>query len=187
MAIIEHPYYGSFGYHVSNFFSVSSRFGKPQDFKELVDEAHRLDIKVIIDLVHAHAAKNKFEGINYWDGTEYQYFHSGDQGTHSQWDSRLFNYSKYEVQRFLLSNIKFWLAEYNADGYRFDGVTSILYKHHGVGYGFTGQYHEYFNDYLDKDAIVYLMMANLLAKSVDENVILIAEDVSGFPGLCRTL
>lgn len=187
MAIAEHPYYGSFGYHVSNFFSVSSRFGKPNEFKELVDEAHRRGIKIIIDLVHAHAAKNVQEGINLWDGTDYQYFHGGEAGTHSQWDSRLFNYSKYEVQRFLLSNIRYWLEEFNTDGFRFDGVTSILYKHHGVNYGFTGNYHEYFNEFLDQDAVVYLMVANLLAKTIDSNAILIAEDVSGFPGLCRAI
>ena len=138
MAILEHPYYGSFGYHVSSFFSVSSRFGKPNEFKELIDEAHKRNIKVVIDIVHAHATKNINEGINLWDGTDYQYFHSGEKGHHSQWDSKIFDYSKYEVLRFLLSNIKFWLTEYNADGFRFDGVTSMLYKHHGINYGFIG-------------------------------------------------
>lgn len=141
MAILEHPYYGSFGYHVTNFFAVSSRFGNPREFKELVDAAHEMGIKVIIDLVHAHAAKNIDEGLNYWDGTDYQYFHSGEKGIHSQWDSRIFDFSKYEVLRFLLSNIRFWIEEFNTDGFRFDAVTSMLYKHHGINYGFTGQYH----------------------------------------------
>ena len=140
MGVMEHPYYGSFGYHVSNFFSVSSRFGKPHEFKEMVDEAHRHGIKVIIDIVHSHAAKNVNEGINMWDGTDYQYFHGDGKGNHPLWDSRVFDYSKYEVMRFLLSNVRFWLEEYNADGYRFDGVTSMLYTHHGAGYGFTGNY-----------------------------------------------
>ncbi len=124
---------------------MSSRFGPPQDLKELIDEAHRYDIKIIIDLVHSHAAKNVLEGINMWDGTDYQYFHGDNKGNHPMWDSRVFDYSKYEVIRFLLSNVRFWLEEYNADGYRFDGVTSMLYTHHGSGYGFTGNYQEYFN------------------------------------------
>ena len=152
-----------------------------------MDEAHRLNIKVVIDLVHAHAAKNINEGINYWDGTDYQYFHSGEEGLHSQWDSRIFDFSKYEVLRFLLSNIAYWLTEYNTDGFRFDGVTSILYKHHGINFGFTGHYDEYFNqNNLNFDAVAYLMVANLLAKNIYSDVILIAEDVSGFPGLCRS-
>jgi 1,4-alpha-glucan branching enzyme len=79
---MEHPYYGSFGYHVSNFFALSSRCGNPRDFKELVDYAHLKGIKVVIDLVHAHAATNTLEGINLWDGTDYQYFHSLPKGLH---------------------------------------------------------------------------------------------------------
>jgi 1,4-alpha-glucan branching enzyme len=187
MGIIEHPYYGSFGYHCSNFFSVSSRFGTPCEFKQLVDEAHGMGIKIIIDLVHSHAAKNVLEGINLWDGTDYQYFHGGEKGNHPMWDSRVFDYSKYEVLRFLLSNIRFWIEEYSADGYRFDGVTSMLYEHHGKGYGFTGNYNEYFNSQLDIDALAYLTIANQLAKTIYPQVILVGEDVSGFPGLCRPI
>lgn len=187
MGVIEHPYYGSFGYHCSNFFSVSSRFGSPADFKELVDDAHGMGIKVIIDLVHSHAAKNVNEGINMWDGTDYQYFHGGDKGNHPLWDSRVFDYSKYEVLRFLLSNIRYWLEEYQTDGFRFDGVTSMLYHHHGKGVGFTGGYHEYFNENLDLDALAYLTMANMIAYEVNDKSILIGEDVSGFPGLCRPI
>jgi 1,4-alpha-glucan branching enzyme len=187
MGVMEHPYYGSFGYHVSNFFSVSSRFGTPDEFKEMIDEAHKHNIKVIVDIVHSHAAKNALEGINLWDGTDYQYFHGGNKGLHPLWDSRVFDYSKYEVIRFLLSNIRFWLEEYNVDGFRFDGVTSMIYTHHGAGYGFTGNYKEYFNEFLDHDALVYCMLANTLAKELYPEVILIAEDVSGFPALCRTI
>ena len=122
-----------------------------------------------------------------WDGTDYQYFHTYPQGYHSLWDSRTFDYSKYEVQRFLLSNIKYWMQEFQVDGYRFDGITSMIYKHHGIGYGFTGNYNEYFNDNLDKDAIAYLMLANTLIKEINPKAISIAEDVSGIPGLCRSI
>lgn len=133
-----------------------------------------MGIKVVIDLVHSHAAKNVLEGINMWDGTDYQYFHGGEKGNHPLWDSRVFDYSKYEVLRFLLSNIRFWLEEYHCDGFRFDGVTSMLYQHHGAGFGFTGDYNEYFNGQLDLDALSYLSMANSLAKTIDPNVILVA-------------
>ena len=141
----------------------------------------------MIDLVHAHAVKNIGEGLNMWDGTDYHYFHAYPQGYHSQWDSRIFDYSKYEVQRFLLSNIRYWMEEFRVDGYRLDGVTSMIYKHHGINYGFTGNYQEYFNENLDKDALVYLMLVSTVMKSLNPKSILIGEDVSGFPGLCRPI
>ncbi|CAD8081375.1 unnamed protein product [Paramecium primaurelia] len=187
MAIQEHAYYGSFGYHVTNFFAVSSRFGSPDDLKELIDTAHSHGITVLMDLVHSHASSNVLDGINEWDGTEYQYFHAGGKGKHELWDSKLFDYSKWEVIRFLLSNLSWWMNEYQFDGFRFDGVTSMLYVHHGNGYGFTGGYHEYFNELADIDSLVYLMLANDLIHEIHPNSITIAEDVSGYPTLCRNI
>jgi len=184
MAIQEHPYYGSFGYHVSNFFAVSSRFGTPEDFKALVDDAHALGLRVLLDLVHSHSVKNTVEGLNLLDGTDYQYFHAGGKGQHPAWDSMLFDYSKWEVLRFLLSNVRFWLEEYNLDGFRFDGVTSMLYHHHGLGHGFSS-YDDYFGPAVDDDAVTYLQLANQLAYAVRPGVITIAEDVSGMAGLAR--
>ena len=184
MAIQEHPYYGSFGYHVSNFFAPSSRFGTPDDLRELIDTAHGMGLQVLLDLVHSHAVKNTAEGLNYFDGTDYQYFHAGLRGQHRQWDSLCFDYSKYEVQRFLLSNCRYWLEEFHFDGFRFDGVTSMMYLDHGMGYGFSS-YDDYFSDNVDKDAITYLQLANDLIHRVDENAITIAEDVSGMVGLAR--
>src|SRR5205085_3383435 len=137
MAIQEHPYYGSFGYHVSNFFAPSSRFGTPDDLKELIDTAHGLGLQVIMDMVHSHAVKNLNEGLNRFDGTDHQYFHAPPRGEHVAWDSMVFDYSKYEVQRFLLSNVRYWLEEFNFDGFRFDGVTSMLYLDHGLGKRFA--------------------------------------------------
>ncbi|CCH46290.1 1,4-alpha-glucan branching enzyme [Wickerhamomyces ciferrii] len=191
MAIMEHAYYASFGYQVTNFFAISSRFGTPEDLKELIDTAHGLGIVVLLDVVHSHASKNVDDGLNNFDGTEYQYFHSGGKGSHPLWDSRLFNYGKYEVLRFLLSNLKFYLDVYKFDGFRFDGVTSMLYLHHGVGAGgaFSGDYNEYLheNSAVDYEAITYLMLANdlinLVAKEEGTNFISIAEDVSGMPTL----
>jgi len=182
MAIMEHPYYGSFGYHVSSFFAVSSRFGTPEEFKELVDEAHRLGLRVVIDLIHSHAVRNEMEGLGRFDGTMYQYFHDGGRGIHSGWDSYCFNYAKPEVLHFLLSNCRFWLDEYHIDGFRFDGVTSMLYLHHGLSHAFT-TYDDYFNPQVDEDALTYLTLANKVIHAVRPDAVTIAEDVSGMPGL----
>ena len=184
MAVMEHPYYGSFGYHVSNFYAVSSRFGTPDDLKALVDAAHARGLRVIMDLVHSHAVKNTHEGLNMFDGTEYQYFHAGPRGQHLAWDSLCFDYSKYEVLRFLLSNVRFWLEEYNFDGFRFDGVTSMMYLNHGLGTDFKG-YDDYFSTNIDADAVAYLQLANEVAHAVKPDAVTVAEDVSGMVGIAR--
>jgi 1,4-alpha-glucan branching enzyme len=184
MAIQEHPYYGSFGYHVSNFFAVSSRFGTPEELKELIDTAHGLGVRVLLDMVHSHAVKNTQEGLNLFDGTDYQYFHAGPRGLHAAWDSLLFDYSKYEVQRLLLSNVRYWLEEFHFDGMRFDGVTSMVYLDHGLQKEF-GKYDDYFSSNVDRDALVYLQLANALAHAVKPSAITVAEDVSGMVGMAR--
>ena len=186
MAVMEHPYYASFGYHVSNFFAVSSRFGTPEELKALIDTAHGMGLLVIMDLVHSHAVKNLNEGLNRFDSTEHQYFHKGAKGDHVAWDSRCFDYSKYEVQRFLLSNIRYWLETYQFDGFRFDGVTSMLYSDHGLEREFTG-YDDYFDTDVELDAIAYLMLANEVVHAVNPAAISIAEDMSGMPGLARPI
>ena len=183
MAIMEHPYYGSFGYHVSNFFCPSSRFGTPEDLKYLVNKAHRLNITVIMDVVHSHAVKNMAEGLNEFDGSDHQYFHPGSRGYHEGWDSKLFDYGKTEVLQFLLSNIRFWLKEFHFDGFRFDGVGSMLYFHHGSTT--FDSYEKYFKEGVDWDAVTYLQLANEVIHQFKQNSISIAEDVSGMPGLCR--
>lgn len=186
MAIMEHPYYGSFGYQVSNFFAASSRFGTPEELKALIDAAHGMGLVVIMDLVHSHAVNNEVEGLSRFDGTLYQYFHEGERGRHLAWDSRCFDYGKPEVLHFLLSNCRFWLDEYHFDGFRFDGITSMLYRHHGLGTSFSS-YDDYFDESVDEEAIAYLTLANALVHSVRSNVITIAEDVSGMPGLAAPL
>ncbi len=182
MAIAEHPYYGSFGYHVSNFFAPSSRFGTPEELKELVDEAHKNGLAVIMDIVHSHAVKNEVEGLGNFAGDPCQYFNQGQRREHPAWDSLCFDYGKNEVLHFLLSNCKYWLEEFHFDGYRFDGVTSMLYYSHGLGEAFGG-YGDYFNGHQDDEAIAYLTLANLLIHEVNPNAITIAEEVSGMPGL----
>lgn len=182
MALQEHPYYGSFGYHVSNFFAASSRFGTPDELKMLVDEAHSMGIAVIMDLVHSHAAKNELEGLGNIAGDPNQYFYPGGRREHPAWDSLLFDYGKNEVLHFLLSNCKFWLEEYQLDGFRFDGVTSMLYYSHGLGEAFMN-YGDYYNGHQDDNAICYLTLANSLIHEVNPHAITIAEEVSGMPGL----
>ncbi len=182
MAIQEHPYYGSFGYHVSSFFAVSSRFGTPEELKTLIDAAHELGIAVIMDLVHSHAVKNEVEGLGNFAGDPNQYFYPSPRREHQQWDSLCFDYGKNEVIHFLLSNCKYWIEEFKFDGFRFDGVTSMLYYSHGLGESFT-DYEGYYNGRQDDNAITYLTLANTLIHEVNENAISIAEEVSGMPGL----
>ncbi len=182
MAVMEHPYYASFGYHVGSFFAASSRFGTPEELMALVDDAHALGLAVIMDVVHSHAVRNERDGLSLFDGTPDLYFHGGDRGWHSAWDSRCFNYGKDETLHFLLSNLHYWLDEFHFDGFRFDGVTSMLYHHHGLGVAFT-DYSMYFGDQVDEDAWVYLNLANRLIREVHPGAITIAEDVSGMPGV----
>ena len=186
MAIMEHPYYGSFGYHISNFFAPTSRFGTPEELKSLVNKAHELGIAVVMDIVHSHAIKNTNEGLNEFDGSDHQYFHPGAKGYHEGWDSKVFDYAKWEVKQFLLSNIRYWLEEFHFDGFRFDGVTSIMYQHHGLFMDFDNV-DLYFNSQVDEDAIVYLQLANKLIHDLKPDSLSIAEDVSGMPGLSRKI
>ncbi|GAA0879040.1 alpha-amylase family glycosyl hydrolase [Algoriphagus jejuensis] len=183
MAVMEHPYYGSFGYHVSNYFAPTSRFGTPEELKSLVNAAHGMGIAVIMDIVHSHAVKNVNEGLNEFDGSEHQYFHPGDRGYHEGWDSKLFDYGKWEVQQFLLSNIRYWMEEFHFDGFRFDGATSMLYHHHG--HTDFGSADKYFDEGVDDDALLYFQLANTLIHQFNGEAISIAEEVSGMPGLCR--
>ena len=183
MAIIQHPYYASFGYQVTNLFAASSWFGRPNDLKALVNAAHEMGISVLLDVVHSHASKNTREGINEFDGTAYQFFHEGGKGDHSAWGTKCFNYGKNEVIHFLLSNLKYWMDEYHFDGFRFDGVTSMLYLDHGLGTAFTGP-EQYFSMNTDTEAVTYLQLANEMVRQVNPNAITIAEDTSAIPGLC---
>lgn len=182
MALQEHPYYGSFGYQVSNFYALSSRFGTPEEFKHLVDDAHSRGIAVVMDIVHSHSVDNEAEGLSRFDGKEDLYFYRGPQGRHPAWGSRCFDYGKDETKYFLLSNCKFWMQEYHLDGFRFDGVTSMLYWDHGLGKDFCG-YDNYFNSGVDENAVTYLALAALLVKEINPDAITIAEDMSGMAGL----
>ena len=184
MAVMEHPFYGSFGYQVSNFFAASSRFGTPDDLKYLVNKAHEMGIRVLLDVVHSHAVGNTLEGINLFDGTAWQFFHDGAEGDHPAWGTKCFNYDKPEVLHFLLSNLKFWMEEYHFDGFRFDGVTSMLYHDHALGTNFNSL-DMYFTMNTDLEALVYLMLANELIHQLNPSAMTVAEDMSGMPGMCE--
>ncbi len=186
MAVQEHPYYGSFGYQVANFFAVSSRFGTPDELKALIDTAHSMGIRVIMDIVHSHAVNNEEEGLSRFDGSYDQYFYPGERGYHPLWGSRCFDYGKHEVLNFLLSNCKYWLEEFRFDGYRFDGITSMLYWDHGINKDFT-EYSLYYDGNQDESAITYLALANRVIHQVDPEAITIAEDMSGMPGVASPL
>ncbi len=183
MAIMEHPYYGSFGYQVSNFFAASSRYGSSEDLKALINTAHKMGIAVLLDVVHSHAVTNTNEGLNEFDGTVYQFFHEGEKGNHSAWGTKLFNYGKNEVIHFLLSNLKYWMEVFHFDGFRFDGVTSMIYHDHGLESAFCN-YDMYFSMNTDTEAVTYLQLANELIHQINPNAITIAEDMSGMPGMC---
>ena len=186
MAVQEHPYYGSFGYQVANFFAVSSRFGTPDELKALIDAAHSMGIRVIMDIVHSHAVNNEEEGLSRFDGSYDQYFYPGERGYHPLWGSRCFDYGKHEVLNFVLSNCKYWLEEFRFDGYRFDGITSMLYWDHGINKDFT-EYSLYYDGNQDESAITYLALANRVIHQVDSEAITIAEDMSGMPGVASPL
>lgn len=183
MAVMEHPYYGSFGYQVSNFFAASSRYGTSRELKHLINTAHKKGISVLLDVVHSHAVKNTNEGLNEFDGTVYQFFHEGEKGNHSAWGTKLFNYGKNGVIHFLLSNLKFWMDIYHFDGFRFDGVTSMLYHDHGLGSAFSN-YSMYFSLNTDTEAVTYLQLANELIHELSPYAVTVAEDMSGMPGMC---
>ncbi|XP_066586199.1 1,4-alpha-glucan-branching enzyme [Prorops nasuta] len=185
MAVMEHAYYASFGYQVTSFYAASSRFGNPEELKELIDIAHEHGLFVLLDIVHSHASKNTLDGLNMFDGTDAGFFHGGSRGVHPLWDSRLFNYGEYEVLRFLLSNLRWYIEEYGFDGYRFDGVTSMLYHSRGFGQGFSGHYDEYYGLNVDVEGIVYLMLANHMLHELYPELVTVAEDVSGMPAICR--
>jgi len=186
MAVQEHPYYASFGYHVSSFFAPSSRFGTPEELKQLIDAAHEQGIQVLMDIIHSHSVRNEVEGLSRFDGTLYQFFHDGPRGMHRLWDSRCFDYAKPMVVKFLLSNLRYWIEEFHVDGFRFDGITSMLFEDHGLNRAFVS-YADYFGPGVDNDALCYLYLANRLVHEIKPGAVTVAEDVSGYPGLAAAI
>lgn len=182
MGILEHPLYKSFGYQVSSYYAPSSRYGNPDQFKELVDAAHGLGLAVILDITHGHACANTEQGLACYDGSNYFF-----SAKYNQWGTPSFDYGNEMARRFLLSNCRYWMEEFRIDGFRFDAVGNMLYIDHGVNdsfshvgrcfYGKDGQPRE------DVYGELYLCLANDLIHNMDEHAITIAEEFSGMPGL----
>ncbi|KAG8075748.1 hypothetical protein GUJ93_ZPchr0006g43795 [Zizania palustris] len=184
IGIVEHKDYSSVGYKVTNYFAVSSRFGTPEDFKKLVDEAHGLEMVVLLDIVHSYASADELVGLSLFDGSNDCYFHTGKRGHHKYWGTRMFKYDDVDVLHFLFSNLNWWVTEYHIDGFQFHSLSSMLYTHNGFS-TFTGAMEEYCNQYVDKDALIYLILANEMLHELHPDIITIAEDATFYPGLCE--
>ncbi|KAK7287576.1 hypothetical protein RIF29_00857 [Crotalaria pallida] len=184
IGVVEHKDYFTVGYRVTNFYAVSSRYGTPDDFKRLVDEAHGLGLLVFLEIVHSYAAADENVGLSMFDGSNDCYFHSGKRGQHKFWGTRMFKYGDPDVLHFLLSNLNWWIVEYQVDGFQFHSLSSMIYTHNGFA-SFTGDLEEYCNQYVDKDALLYLILANEILHALYPNIITIAEDATFYPGLCE--
>ncbi|KAH9622869.1 hypothetical protein KSS87_007872 [Heliosperma pusillum] len=182
--VVEHKDYFTAGYRVTNFYAVSSRYGTPEDFKRLVDEAHGLGLLVFLDIVHSYSAADEMVGLSLFDGTNDCYFHTGKRGHHKYWGTRIFKYGDVDVLQFLLSNLTWWIEQYHIDGFQFHSIPSMIYTHNGFA-TFTGDLEEYCNQYVDRDALMYLILANDILHALHPNIITIAEDATLYPGLCE--
>lgn len=182
MGILEHPLYRSFGYQVSNYFAPCSRFGTPDDCKQMIDAAHALGLSVILDIPHAHACANTEQGLYQYDGTPYFFMDKINQ-----WGTPSFDFSNEMTRRFLLSNLRYWLEEYHVDGFRFDAVGNMLYKDFGVDDNFshTGRcfYGKDGKPRTNNEGELYIALANHLIHEINPKGISIAEEFSGMPGL----
>jgi len=182
MGIPEHPLYKSFGYQVSGYFAPSSRFGTPDDFKYLVDEAHRLGLAVILDITHSHACPNTEQGLARYDTSRYFF-----RELKTQWDTVSFDYSQERTRRFLLSNCRYWLEEFRIDGFRFDAVGNMIYLDHGLDDDFSHVGRCFFGkdgkNRLDENGVLYLSLANTLVHELAPHAVTIAEEFSGAPGM----
>lgn len=190
IAAQEHGYYASFGYQVTSFFAPPSRFGTPAELQALIDAAHGLGLRVLLELVHSHASSNAAEGLSGFDGSLLEgggYFLAGSDGWHAEWGTRMFDFGKLEVLRFLLAQLCWYAECYRCDGFRFDAVSAALYRHRSLGGAGTFErgYAEYYDGSLDVAALTYFKVANYLVHElVSPPLLTIAEEYSGLPGLC---
>ncbi|KAI8557559.1 hypothetical protein RHMOL_Rhmol04G0020000 [Rhododendron molle] len=184
IGLVEHKDYFTIGYRVTNLYAVSSRYGTPDDFKRLVDEAHGLGLLVFLDIVHSYSAADEMVGLSLFDGSNDCFFHTGKRGHHKFWGTRMFKYGDVDVLHFLLSNLNWWVVEYHIDGLQFHSLASMIYTHNGFA-SLSGDMEEYCNQYVDKDALMYLILANEILHALHPKIITIAEDATLYPGLCE--
>ncbi len=182
MPVMEHPFYGSWGYQITGFFAPTSRYGTPQDFMHLVDRLHQAGVGVILDWVPSHFPSDA-HGLVYFDGTHLYEHEDPKKGFHPEWTSHIFNYGRYEVRNFLISSALFWLDKYHADGIRIDAVASMLYLDYArkEGEWIPNQYGGRENI----DAIDFLRSLNREVYRAFPDVQTIAEESTAWPMVSR--
>ncbi|MEX0746690.1 MAG: 1,4-alpha-glucan branching protein GlgB, partial [Rhodothermales bacterium] len=181
LPVMEHPYYGSWGYQVVGYFAPTFRYGSPADFKYLVDYLHRRGIGVLMDWVPAHFATDP-QGLVFFDGSTLYEYDDPQMRYHPDWGTYVFDYNKAGVKNFLISNALFWLKEYHIDGLRFDAVASMLYRDYSRGHSWSPNMYGGRENF---EAVDLLKRVNEVVYGEVPDVLMIAEESTAWPGVSQ--